>query len=122
MITMTRPFRKLGEEVMTGSAGQRRVSVDYIKNFVVGIPDIEEQRIILAEIDQRLAQIKKAIKIESKNIANLQEFKTRLISDVVTGRIDIRDVKIPSFDMVEEDIDEEISEDIVEANQKTEAE
>ena len=59
MITMTRPFRKLGEEVMTGSAGQKRVSANYIKNFTLGIPSIEEQKCILVEIDKRLAQIDK---------------------------------------------------------------
>lgn len=32
MITMTQHFRKLGERVMTGSAGQKRISANYIKN------------------------------------------------------------------------------------------
>ena len=36
----------------------------------------------------------------------LEEYKEKLISDVVTGKIDVRDVKIPSFDMVEEDFED----------------
>jgi len=100
MITMTRPFRKLGEEVMTGSAGQKRVSVNYIKNFTLGIPDIEEQNVILTEIDQRLAQIDKAIEIERENIKNLQELKARIISDTVTGKVDVRAVEIPEYEFV----------------------
>lgn len=102
MITMTRPFRKLGEEVMTGSAGQKRVSVNFIKNFSLGIPNIEEQKSILAEIEQRLVQIDKAIEIERENIKNLQELKARIISDAVTGKIDIRAVDIPEYEYVEE--------------------
>lgn len=110
MITMTRPFRKLGEEVMTGSAGQKRVSVNYIKNFTLGIPDIEEQEAILVEIDQRLTQIDKAIEIEHENIKNLQELKARIISDAVTGKLDVRAVEIPEYeyvaDQTEDDSDE----------------
>lgn len=110
MITMTRPFRKLGEEIMTGSAGQKRVSVNYIKNFTLGIPDIEEQETILAEIDQRLTQIDKAIEIERENIKNLQELKARIISDAVTGKLDVRAVEIPEYeyvaDQTEDDSDE----------------
>lgn len=113
MITMTRPFRKLGEEVMTGSAGQKRVSVNYIKNFTLGIPDVEEQKYILAEIAQRLEQIDKVIEIECKNIKNLQELKARIISDTVTGKIDVRSVEIPDYEFVEDqsdDSDEEANE------------
>ena len=105
MITMTRPFRKLGEEVMTGSAGQKRVPVNYIKNFTLGIPDIEEQKRILAEIEQRLARIDKAIEIECENIKNLQELKARIISDTVTGKIDVRDIKIPEYEFEDDNAD-----------------
>lgn len=113
MITMTRPFRKLGEEVMTGSAGQKRVSVNYIKNFTLGIPDVEEQKYILVEIERRLAQVDKAIEIERENIKNLQELKARIISDTVTGKVDVRAEEIPEFEFAEDqsdDVDEEVIE------------
>jgi type I restriction enzyme S subunit len=112
MITMTQPFRKLGEEVMTGSAGQKRVPVNYIKNFTIGIPPIEEQRKILAEIDTRLVQIDKAMQIELQEIELLQELKMRIISDVVTGKIDVRGIKIPDYEFVAESVEDEIDEDI----------
>ena len=111
MITMTQAFRKLGEEVMTGSAGQKRVSVNYIKNFTVGIPSIDEQQEILAEIDSRLAQIDRAIDIERQDIKLLQELKARIVSDAVTGQIDVRDIVIPDYEYVEEQSDEDADED-----------
>ena len=37
-----------------------------------------------------------------QEISTLQEFKTRLISDVVTGKIDVRDIEVPDFEYVEE--------------------
>ena len=36
----------------------------------------------------------------------LHELRTRLISDVVTGQIDIRNVEVPDFELVEEAADE----------------
>lgn len=118
MITMTRPFRKLGEEVMTGSAGQKRVSVNYIKNFKLGIPSVEEQKSILAEIERRLVQIDKAIEIEQGNIKNLQELKARIISDAVTGKIDVRSVEIPEYEYIEDQSDEETDEEDIETEEQ----
>ena len=118
MITMTRPFRKLGEEVMTGSAGQKRVSINYIKNFTLGIPSVEEQESILSEIDARLKPIDKALEIEQENINNLQEFKARIISDAVTGRIDVRTVEIPEYEYIEDQSVEELDEDDIETEEQ----
>ena len=33
----------------------------------------------------------------------LQELKTRLISDVVTGRIDVRGIEIPEYEFIAEE-------------------
>ena len=103
MITMTRPFRKLGEEVMTGSAGQKRIPSSYIKNFVLGIPDIEEQKSILLEIDKKITLIDNLIEIEQKRIDYLKELKSRIIADTVTGKIDVRNIEIPEFEEEETD-------------------
>lgn len=105
MITMTRPFRKLGEEVMTGSAGQKRVPADYIRNFTLGIPEIKEQKCILNEIDRKLFQIDRAIEREYQSINYLHELKTRIIADTVTGKIDVRDVEIPEYEFTDEDVE-----------------
>ena len=41
-----------------------------------------------------------------QSIQYLQEFRTRLISDVVTGQIDVRNIEVPDFELVEEPADE----------------
>ena len=48
-------------------------------------------------------------------IENLQDLKARLISDVVTGKIDVRGVEVPEYETVEEEagtdiVEEEVSE------------
>ena len=62
------------------------------------------------------------------NIALLREFRTRLISDVVTGKLDVRGVEVPSMDEAEalEDIDtgedtETESEELIETEEATDA-
>ena len=37
-------------------------------------------------------------------IQTLQELKTQLISDVVTGKIDVRGVEIPEYEYVDDDM------------------
>lgn len=105
MITMTRPFRMLGEQVMTGSAGQKRIPSSFVKNFTVGIPTIEEQKEILEEIDSRLSAIDDIINIEKQEIYGLQELKNTLICDVVTGKIDVRGIEIPEYEFIAEEAD-----------------
>lgn len=120
MITVTRPFRELGENVMTGSAGQKRVPVNYIKNFTLGIPGIEEQKEILEKVDRKLEQVDELISAEIQSIKELQKLKTTLISDVVTGKIDVRNVEIPEYERVEEDFTEDDSSEMSEEIEKQE--
>lgn len=98
MITMTQPFRKLGEEMMTGSAGQKRVPIEFVKGFAVGIPPIEEQARLLALLNDVTKRIDCQTKSYYESIISLQELRTRLISDVVTGQIDVRGIEIPEFE------------------------
>lgn len=70
----------------------------------VCIPSIDEQQAILDEIiviDEKIASMIKAVNSE---IELLQELRTKIIADVVTGQIDVRDVIIPDYDkeMIEE--------------------
>lgn len=109
-ITITQPFRILGAEVMTGSAGQKRISTDFIKNFTLGIPDIKEQQELLNILNDNLLKIDNAIQLVASTIDKLQEYRTRLISDVVTGQIDVRGIEIPEYEYVEEESDEETDE------------
>lgn len=68
----------------------------------VCIPDLEEQYKILNEIikiDENINGLIDAVKAE---ISLLQELRTKIIADVVTGQIDVRDEIIPEYDNTEE--------------------
>lgn len=82
-------------------------------NFVkVDLPLIPagEQEEIADYIEQETAKIDRAIPVLEKEIELLKEYRTRLISDVVTGQMDVRNVEVPEY-TPEEDIAEEAPEE-----------
>ena len=55
------------------------------------------------------AQAKKTAALENalnREIELLHELRTRLISDVATGQIDVRSIDVPDYELVEELADE----------------
>ena len=54
------------------------------------LPPLAEQNEIAKYLDKKCAQIDKLITIREKQITELNELKARLISDAVTGKIDVR--------------------------------
>lgn len=106
-ITMTKIFRSLGEGQMTGSAGQKRVPADFIRNFVIGLPSIAIQYKIIDYICLKTSQINRLICTKHKQLEFLKELCSTIISDVVTGKIDVRNIPVPAYehmdDMVADD-------------------
>ena len=83
-----------------------RLYTDDFYTIYLPVPPIEEQKEIMQYID---AQAKKASAVENalnREIELLHELRTRLISDVVTGQIDVRSIEVPDFELVEELADE----------------
>jgi type I restriction enzyme, S subunit len=54
------------------------------------LPDIEEQARILSAIENATSPLSAAIRKTEREINCLQEYRTRLIADVVTGKLDVR--------------------------------
>ena len=85
--------------------GRCRMPAVNFKNFVIPLPPIDEQKRIVEAIEPIQKETNNAIENISKQIELLQEMKASLISDIVTGRVDIRDVVIPDFEYVDEETD-----------------
>lgn len=66
------------------------ISPQQISNFRFALPTIDEQRQIVEAIDVRARDITSALRRIEREIALIQEFRTRLIADVVTGKLDVR--------------------------------
>lgn len=82
-----------------------RLYTDDFNTIVLPVPPIEEQAEIMEYIIEFRGKTKKYEDSLTQEISTLQEFKARLISDVVTGKIDIRDIEIPECEFVEETVD-----------------
>lgn len=72
------------------SAAQPGISVEKIQNLTIAVPPEKESIEIATHLKSRLAKQQKAIEIIKEKIALFNEYRTTLISDVVTGKIDVR--------------------------------
>jgi type I restriction enzyme S subunit len=77
-------------------------------------PPIEEQKTILAHIQAKTAEIDQAIIRAQREIELMREYRTRLISDVVTGQVDVRNMKCEGGSLNEDEFEdiEEVEEEI----------
>ena len=66
-----------------------------------------EQREIARQCDEVEKQINEMISRINKEITLVEELRTKLIFDVVTGQVDVRDVKIPIYEAETDIIDSE---------------
>ena len=82
-----------------GASGVRQsLNWDTVKMLKVLIPPVSEQVQIVKAIKEEYAKIDASIPVFEKQIALLKEYRTRLISDVVTGQMDVRNIEIPEFE------------------------
>jgi len=77
-------------------------------------PPLKEQTSILGRLDEDLSELGKAVKAAESEIGLLREYRTRLIADVVTGKLDVREAvsRLPEAILEAEPLDE--TEDMLE--------
>ncbi len=71
-----------------------RFSTHDLKQIFIAIPPIEAQIEIADFIDREISKIVSLTSKMKKEIELLKEYKTALISEVVTGKVDVRDEKL----------------------------
>lgn len=100
-------------KVFYGMGGGVRQSIGFteIRKLVIAIPPVEEQQYILDRVHGIEKPINCAIQNIRDIIAGLEDLKTRLISDTVTGKIDVRGIEIPEYEFVDEDTDADNEDD-----------
>jgi type I restriction enzyme S subunit len=86
-IVKSEEFMKTGEAFMVGSAGQKRVTTDFISNYEIAVPPLPIQQAIVKKLDIQCAKADNLLAKLRDEISLFAEYKTRLISDVVTGKM-----------------------------------
>ena len=61
-----------------------------LQNFPVVLPPIEEQKSIVNWIEAESRPLDTALNRTEREIGLLREYRTRLVADVVTGKLDVR--------------------------------
>ena len=57
----------------------------------ISLPPLAEQTAIAEHLDRATAKITTAISNTHREIALLREYRTRMVADVVTGQLDVRE-------------------------------
>jgi restriction endonuclease S subunit len=68
------------------------LKVDEYVGFSVPMPSRSEQERIVEYLDRRMGEIADLVERESRSIELLQALRTSLISEVITGKVDVREV------------------------------
>lgn len=82
-----------------------------VHRLIVGMPPLQEQRETVEHIERALKIIDLAISRAEREIELMREYRARLISDVVTGKVDVRDIPVETVSdedllEIEEDAEE----------------
>ncbi len=82
---------QLNHEGTVAGGGQGNLNVKNVERYRIPLPPIEEQREIIEYLDNYRVEIDTLISKYQKQIELMQEYRTSLISQAVTGKIDVRD-------------------------------
>jgi len=71
------------------ASAQPGLSVEKIQNLIIPVPLLNKQTVIAKKIQNEKKRIKSTISKIEKEIELMQEYRTALISDVVTGKVKV---------------------------------
>jgi restriction endonuclease S subunit len=87
--TRSNPFMQIGESMMYGSAGQKRVPTEFIQEFMITHPKLkQEQQQISDFLDSQTKLIESQIESNQKLVTLLQEKRQATINHAVTKGLD----------------------------------
>lgn len=95
-------FSSMMNIVIRASLGQ-----NLLKQMPVVVPSLEEQKEIAIYLDSLHEKFTRLIDATQKEISTMMELKNRLISDVVTGKIDVRNITVPECEHVDDVVDDD---------------
>lgn len=83
------------------------ITQQILKDVFLLVPSQDEQQKIVQYLDSTCSKIDSLIESTHKKIAELTEMKSVIISDVVTGKIDVRNVTVPEYEHVDDIVDDD---------------
>jgi type I restriction enzyme, S subunit len=120
-------FRRSATGLGTGTGGFLRLYDDAFLTTPFALPPLVEQELIMSSLDVQTRQAAEGIRVAKTAVQVLREYGTRLIADVVTGQLDVREAaaalpqEIDEVEPFDEGVLDEIAEDGVEDLEAVEA-
>jgi type I restriction enzyme S subunit len=101
------------------SAAQPGLAVERIRNLCAPVPPIDEQEALVEAFKERTTPLVWAISRLEREIDLLREYRTRLVADVVTGKLDVREAaaRLPDEEPLADfpvEEEESLEEDLIE--------
>jgi type I restriction enzyme S subunit len=82
-------FRRSARGLGTGTAGFLRLYDDELLATPIALPPLDEQERLMLSLEAATATGTNSISAAERTVDLLREFRTRLIADVVTGKLDV---------------------------------
>jgi type I restriction enzyme S subunit len=89
-------------------AAQPKLTQDRLMSLIIAVPPPDEQHKIIEATAEKTKSLRDTIDRAVREIALLREYRTRLIADVVTGKLDVREAaaNLPEIEPAAEPLDE----------------
>ncbi len=100
--------------------GQWDLQIDKMKEIPFIIPPADEQIAIVEHVRATMPKYDALIEKLNEEVRLLEEYKARIVTDAVTGKIDVRNVEIPEYEFVADVADNDAEDDGEEENQEEE--
>lgn len=81
---------------------QQNIGMRVLERLKIAYPDIVEQNEISSYLDGKCNLFERLIQLTRNKIKGLLELKNTIISDVVTGKIDVRNIPVPAYEHVDD--------------------
>ena len=105
-------------QLFTRGATNQDLGLGRMKGIVFALPPLSRQELILRAVDSETRDLMQGVQQARREIDLLREYRTRLIADVVTGKLDVREAagQLSDQPAPEEDTEDISIEDVVESD------
>ena len=86
-LVTTEDFIRGGQQTYSGTVGQQRISMDYVRKYPVPVPPLPEQRRIVARIESLFAKLDEAKEKAQAVVDGFEERKAAILHKAFTGEL-----------------------------------
>ncbi|MBI3329429.1 MAG: hypothetical protein HYZ81_22335 [Nitrospinae bacterium] len=104
---------------LSTGATRQRINLQAMASRSVVVPPTQEQLAIVQLITNETSSLRLAISDADREIDLIREYRTRLIADVVTGKLDVRGAELPELEETAVLDDLDAGEDVAELAEET---